>query len=516
MSDRSIIEGRLREVAGRWRRQRAWQWGWRGWLWGAVVWCAWVGVHRVLPISDTGVAWGWWGMVAGGLTGAIVGWWRSWDLMEAARWLEAREELPQALSTAVEMFQDPKASPAWRDLVAGRAAEEAGKVTLGRVLPWRLPVAARWTGVLLMAVWFLGWVPVYRSPSWVRSEKETERVAETGRRLAQLAERTLAQQPPEDERLRELLEEVRWTGERLADDPMSRMEAVQALSRVTDRFREEARALAEASALDSLQRSARRPSDRGRASGHREGPPSETAGAMEAREAEEALSGRRDRAREPAMGGPSTPGLAAGSPAMEESLEGLPGTAEESGGMGNGLQERMEGMEGEEGLERGAEPGQAWAAWAERLEQGLLAVRNGAMWQVGTEDGTRSGGGGQEGNPGLGAGQGVEEGRLFYPENTGLGGGVGGRQPGVASSEIKDGGEELLTGTAVPSRVQGALTPGPMPSVALKGSSLRGQSTVGYREAVVAAQMEAERALNQDTVPRAYRNSVRGYFDDLE
>jgi hypothetical protein len=513
MSHRSVIEGRLREVAGRWRRQRAWQWGWRGGLWGTVVWCAWVGVHKVLPIPESGVAWGWWGMVVGGLAGAIAGWWRSWDLMEAARWLEAREALPQALSTAVEMFQDPKASPAWRELVAGRAAEEARNVVLGRVLPWKLPVAARWTGVLLMAVWFLGWVPVYRSPSWLRAERETERVAETGRRLAQVAERTLIQQAPEDERLRELLEEVRSTGERLAGESLSRMEAVRELSRVTDRFREEARVLAEASALDSLQRAARQPSDRGQASVPREGSPSETSGAMEARAGLETLNGRLERAGEPALGGPGTPGVGVGSPAMQETLEGLASADGEGRGMEDGLQEGMEGMEG---TERGAEPGQAWTAWAERLEQGLLAVRNGTIWQVGTEDGMRPGGGGQDGKPGLGARHGVEDGRLYYPENAGLGGGIGGRQPGVATSEFKDGGEEALTGTAVPSRVQGALTPGPMPSVALKGSSLRGQSTVGYREAVAAAQSEAERALSQDTVPRAYRSAVRGYFDDLE
>lgn len=186
------------------------------------------------------------------------------------------------------------------------------------------------------------------------------------------------------------------------------------------------------------------------------------------------------------------------------------------GGMGDGLQEGMERKEGRESLEGGVEPGQAWSAWAGRLEQGLLAVRNGSMWQVGAEDGKRSGGGGQEGGPGLGARQGVDEGRWFYPENTGLGGGIGGRQPGVAASEYEDGGEEPLSGMAVPSRVQGALTPGPMPSVALKGSGMRGQSAVGYREAVVAAQTEAERALSQDTVPRSYRSSVRGYFEDLE
>ena len=35
-------------------------------------------------------------------------------------------------------------------------------------------------------------------------------------------------------------------------------------------------------------------------------------------------------------------------------------------------------------------------------------------------------------------------------------------------------------------------------------------------EAAAAAQQEAQNALNQDQVPRAYQNAVRDYFDDLK
>jgi hypothetical protein len=45
---------------------------------------------------------------------------------------------------------------------------------------------------------------------------------------------------------------------------------------------------------------------------------------------------------------------------------------------------------------------------------------------------------------------------------------------------------------------------------------LKGQSTVEYEQAASTAQAEAESALNQDQVPRAYREAVRGYFDDLK
>ena len=55
-----------------------------------------------------------------------------------------------------------------------------------------------------------------------------------------------------------------------------------------------------------------------------------------------------------------------------------------------------------------------------------------------------------------------------------------------------------------------------MPSITLKGVAIKGQSRVDYEQAAAAAQTEAQSALNQDQVPRAYRGAVRDYFDDLK
>ena len=73
-----------------------------------------------------------------------------------------------------------------------------------------------------------------------------------------------------------------------------------------------------------------------------------------------------------------------------------------------------------------------------------------------------------------------------------------------------------LPDTLTPTKVRGQVSPGgPMPSITLKGVSIKGSSTVGYQEAVSAAQSEAQSAINQDQVPKAYRGAVRDYFDDL-
>jgi hypothetical protein len=77
--------------------------------------------------------------------------------------------------------------------------------------------------------------------------------------------------------------------------------------------------------------------------------------------------------------------------------------------------------------------------------------------------------------------------------------------------------DETLSDALKPTKVKGQLTPGgQMPSVTLKGVSIKGQSKVQFEEAAGAAQAEAQSALNQDQVPRAYRGAVKDYFDDLK
>ena len=79
-----------------------------------------------------------------------------------------------------------------------------------------------------------------------------------------------------------------------------------------------------------------------------------------------------------------------------------------------------------------------------------------------------------------------------------------------------------INGNKVPanmdaSRIKGQIDPkGQMPCITLRGVSITGNSKVQFQEAVSAAQSDARNALNQDKVPRAYRDSVRDYFDDLK
>jgi hypothetical protein len=96
-------------------------------------------------------------------------------------------------------------------------------------------------------------------------------------------------------------------------------------------------------------------------------------------------------------------------------------------------------------------------------------------------------------------------------DNTGI------KRPDMDSRGITDRGEGEVSDALRPTRVKGQMSPGgQMPSITLKGVSITGESKVAYEEAVTAAQIDAQSALNQDQVPRAYQNAVKDYFDDLK
>ena len=90
-------------------------------------------------------------------------------------------------------------------------------------------------------------------------------------------------------------------------------------------------------------------------------------------------------------------------------------------------------------------------------------------------------------------------------------------RPGMDARGNTDRGPGKVQDDMVSTRIKGKINPkGSMPSFTLRGMSIKGSSKVQFQEAVTAAQSDARNALNQDKVPRAYRDSVRDYFDDLK
>ncbi len=122
------------------------------------------------------------------------------------------------------------------------------------------------------------------------------------------------------------------------------------------------------------------------------------------------------------------------------------------------------------------------------------------------------------GKPGRGVGTWADENDTFMtPEISELWDNTGLNRPDEAPRGKTDRGDGELSDNLLPTKIKGKMSPGgQMPSITLKGISIKGQSTASFQETAAAAQIEAQSAINQEQVPRAYQGAVRDYFDDLK
>jgi hypothetical protein len=158
---------------------------------------------------------------------------------------------------------------------------------------------------------------------------------------------------------------------------------------------------------------------------------------------------------------------------------------------------------------------QELAATLEAMNQAAQSIASGRGWRPGS--GRRPGlGDAQNGQLGSGVGT-WSDGMASWDgqstagwDNSGI---VRPDEDGRSGREAPDPLSEALK----PTKVKGQVSPGgQMPSITLKGVSIKGQSKVAYEEAAAAAQADAQSALSQEKVPRAYQRAVKDYFDDLK
>ena len=149
----------------------------------------------------------------------------------------------------------------------------------------------------------------------------------------------------------------------------------------------------------------------------------------------------------------------------------------------------------------------------QNLERAQLAVGN--CQSFGS---SQKPGGGPTSKPGGGVGTWGDDSYQITPEalaqrwdNSGF------SRPDMDAQGNTDRGAGKVPDDMVSTRIKGKINPkGSMPSITLRGMSIKGSSKVQFQEAITAAQSDARNALNQDKVPRSYRDSVRDYFDDLK
>lgn len=155
------------------------------------------------------------------------------------------------------------------------------------------------------------------------------------------------------------------------------------------------------------------------------------------------------------------------------------------------------------------------ASTLETLQRAQMSIGN--RLRLGECQACKKPGFGRGGKPGRGVGTWAdEEGWTQIPEESRGWDNSGIKQPEMDPRSQTDRGEGEHNPALNPSKVRGQMSPGgSMQSVTLRGVHIKGQSQVKFEEAAAAAQAEAQSALNQDKVPRAYQQGVRDYFDDF-
>jgi hypothetical protein len=153
----------------------------------------------------------------------------------------------------------------------------------------------------------------------------------------------------------------------------------------------------------------------------------------------------------------------------------------------------------------------------EALQQAQMAIGNGQSWANAPRGAGRDGKGAGKGETGSGFGTWHDEDSWMYPEFKDKWDNSGATRPDMDARGLTERGDPNMADNLVPTKVKGQMTPGgPMPSITMKGVSIKGTSKVDYKEVVGAAQSDAQGALSQDQVPRAYKGAVKDYFNDLQ
>jgi hypothetical protein len=155
---------------------------------------------------------------------------------------------------------------------------------------------------------------------------------------------------------------------------------------------------------------------------------------------------------------------------------------------------------------------QGLMAELDALNKASMCVGNCQGWRACNRPGFKPGG-----KPGGGVGTWADDDMDWNVQFTDRWDNSGVVRPDMDPRGHTDRGDGALSDALKPTKVKGQFSPGgQMPSITLKGVSIKGQSKVAFEEATAAAQSDAQSALSQEKVPRAYQGTVKDYFDDLK
>src|SRR5436190_1202459 len=554
MSEIQVIQATLERTAGRRRWQRGWRSFWHGLFAGTAFWLFVLALYKLLPLPGQTMTVA--AVVSATLLplGFLFGYWRRPSLGETARWVDDRQHLQERISTALEVVTASVAEN-WRHLVLSDAAGRVRDFDPRKSLPYHLPRIARWSLLLLVLAATLGFVPEYRSKASLQKKKEAQIIKETGKQLADLTRRTLERRPPVMEPTEKTLNSVKELGDQLSQAKLTRAEALRDLASATERLKDQAKDLAKdlGLSLPSLEEAIKALENSQIDQFLKDLKMTEIdlekmqamAKALQQLEQQQAQLGK-DLAEQLDKGQAEAAmqtlqkmidQLKKGA-LTEEQLKKMLEEVDKAVRPGSQYGKVGDFLKGAVGkMQNGDKPGaalslanasdelkrlldqlgdaQSMMASLDALQKAQMCVGNCMGWGQCLAKTPRVGKGGR---PGRGVGTWSDDnGWLTYAEMTDRWDNSGLQRPDMAPRGETDRGEGELSDALVPTKVKGKISPGgSMPSITLKGVSIRGQSKVDYIETVTKAQSEAQRALSQEQVPRAYQGAVKDYFDDLK
>lgn len=262
MSELQLIEQALRRTAQRRRWQNAFGGFAFGLFVGGALWLLVLGLYKLAPLPALALP------VAGAVAvsavsfGCLRGLLRPVTLTETARWVDVKLQLKERLSTALELSR-ARVAEEWTHLVLTDAAAKVQDLDPQRLVPWRLPKAARWAALVSVLGVGLGFVPEYRTQAWQQKQQDEARLRETGRKLAELTRKTLVQKPPALPPVQKAMTEVAEMGDRLAEAKLTRSEAMRDLASLADKLAQQSPQLGLDPAVRQLEKTARENSNAG-------------------------------------------------------------------------------------------------------------------------------------------------------------------------------------------------------------------------------------------------------------
>lgn len=642
MSQLESIRILLIRAGWRFRVSRALRAGAGGLVIGAGVCLLVLAIYHLLPLPLWALQAAVFLPLAAAVVGFVQGLWPAPTLSQVARWVDSRRQLKERLSTALEISAEQRDTP-WSTLIVADAAEHAQGLDTRQLLPLRLPNASRWALVLLALAAGLGFVPEYRSKSFLQKKADQQNIRETGRLLAELTRHTMEKRPPAFEPTQKSMEAMSNLGDQLAKQTLTRSEALKDLANVADKLKDQLKELGKDPGLKRLEEAARNPggNDSQSAAGLQKqidslqkqlGSPTGTPDALEKlqknlEKLEQAARGLADKDSPGANAerqklseslsalSKQLQGLGMQLPQLDDAMNALAANQtdlvlkdldeattdlEKMKELAKSLQQMQQQMEklgkdlaeqlkngqpemaqqtlhkmitqlnsanlspeqlqkilqevtqaippaGNYGkvaeylgaatgqMKGGNRPGAAESLTAaakeletlmqqmgdaqeladslEALNQASMCLGSGQCWRPGKGPPTFRPGG----KPGGGVGTWADENGTWNGESTAGWDNSGVERPDMAGRGQTDRGDGELNDALKPTKVKGQFSPGgQMPSITLKGVSIKGQSKVDYAEAAAAAQSDAQSALSQEKVPRAYQGAVKDYFDDLK